>query len=109
VPAYPAGGKQPSNVEPPTHTPRLPVIGPGTGLTVTTALVEHPVGVANVTVQVPVVTAVNTPVPLIVLAAQQVHTPVDGLLLSGVVLPWHTVRDPVIALGVTSTVTTAVA
>jgi hypothetical protein len=46
----------------PTHTSGVPVMAGGKGLTVTSAVIEHPVRTVYVTVIVPGVTPVTTPV-----------------------------------------------
>ena len=81
-------------VLPPVHTVSLPPIGDGLGLTVTTVVTEQPELPVNDMVAVPAAKPVKTPygsiVPLIVSAATD-HIPADGVSLSAVVLPEHTV------------------
>lgn len=56
---------------------------------------------------VPDTRPVNTPAPLIVLPAQQLQTPPEGVLDRVVLLPWQTVSVPEMAPGAAFTVTTA--
>ena len=95
----------------PGHTVNVPVITPGNGLTVTTAVVIQVVGNVYVIVVVP-----NGPVPVTIPVVNPTD-PIPGELLvhvppppsvNAVVDPEHTANTPVILAGSGFTVTTVV-
>ena len=71
------------------------------GLTVTTALTEHPVGKVYEIVVVPAVTPPTSPdvLPITTLRLLLLHEPPASGSLKLVVNPWHTFGVPVIAEG----------
>ena len=87
-------------VDPPTHTPGVPVIG-DIGFTVTVADVKHPPGIVYDISVVPAARPVTIPDELPIVATPVLpltHTPPPEALLSVVVFPWHTFIVPVIGL-----------
>jgi hypothetical protein len=93
----------------PSHTVAVPVIADGSGVTVTTTVVRHPVGKVYVMVTGPeVVPPVTIPDEVPTVAIERLpllQIPPAVALLSVVVSPGHTVRVPVIAAGSGFTVT----
>jgi hypothetical protein len=94
----------------PGHTTSDPVIAPGSGFTVTTAVIEHPVGAVYVIVVVPASTPVAMPLGLTVatLPVLLAHVPPAVASASVVVRPAHTVIVPVMVAGNGLTVITVV-
>jgi hypothetical protein len=99
-----------NKVEEPGHENLLPVIGAGSGFTVTALVVLQPVGCVKVIVAVPETNPVTVPVvaptATLKLVLLQVPPPAS---LSVMVVPSHSVAGPLIAAGNESTVTRAVA
>jgi hypothetical protein len=90
----------------PTHTCDGPTIGAGSGLTVTTVVVEHPVGNVNVMVVVPGIIPVSSPVVKSIVAipgSWLIHVPAPIELLSVLVIPTQTTLLPAIVSGSGST------
>ena len=84
--------------------PEVAVIAPGSGLTVTVAVVIQPVAAAvNVTVATPALIPVNTPVVLLIVPTVSgllLHVPPPAVKFSKVIDdPSHTCVGPVIAAG----------
>ena len=89
----PPGGVQLSAVVCPTQVESPPVIAPGSGFTVATALSEHPVGSVYVTLTVPGVMPPSVPPPVLmvpVAVGAAIHVPPAGLPVSVSVEPSHT-------------------
>lgn len=95
-----------------TQTLSVPVIAPGSGLTVTGVVAVQPVDVkVKVIVAVPEATPVTTPVPettVALLVLLLAHVPLPLASLNVVVKPWHTVVVPEIEDGPGVTVTVVV-
>jgi hypothetical protein len=96
-------------VDEPSHTESVPVIGLGSGVTVTTVLLLQPEPNAYVTAAVPAVIPVATPVvaSIVMLPLGVLHVPPAGVALRVVLLPIHAVSVPLIVPGAALTVTTA--
>jgi hypothetical protein len=95
----------------PIHTVDEPAIAVGASFTVTVVVVEQSVPVAvNVIIDVPFVTPVTTPAPLIVatVVVPLLHDDVPLVLASEVVEPTQVTGVPVIADGTAFTVYTPV-
>ena len=99
-----------SVVHDPIQIPSVPVIAPGVGVTVTTVLDVQPLAGAYIIVVVPGVRPVTIPEPDTVATAilELLQPPPNGVLVSVIVLPAHTVVGPPIAPAAVLTVTTAV-
>ena len=89
-----------------THIALDPVIGAGSGFTVTVRVEKHPVPMAYDIVAVPLSTPVTMPLAETIATAVLllVHVPPEGVHESVVLAPTHTVAIPVIAEGLGNTV-----
>ena len=106
----PPAGVEFSVVVNPTQTASVPVMFVGLALTVTIAVLIHPVASVYVITSVPGMIPVTIPLvmPTFALLLFAVHVPPAGVELSVVVNPTHTFSVPVIVVGFGFTVTTAV-
>ncbi len=98
----PPGVGSPKAVVSPTHTLSVPVIGNGNGLTVTVAVIIHPVGIVYVIIAVPADTPVTMPleVPTVAIAVfPLLQVPLGVTSLRLVVKPTHMLSRPVIGAG----------
>ena len=86
----------------PTHVAAVPVIGLGSGFTVTVVVRIHPVPSVYVIVVVPADSPFTTPVVVLITAVPGrllVQVPPAGVLFKVVVLLAHTTGDPIINPG----------
>jgi hypothetical protein len=86
----------------PTQVAAVPVIGLGSGFTVTVVVRIHPVPSVYVMLVVPADSPFTTPVVVLIRAVPGrllAHVPPVGVLLSVDVLPTHTTGDPIINPG----------
>jgi hypothetical protein len=96
----------------PSHTCSVPVIGAGSGFTVSARTVKHPVPTAYVITDVPADIPAATPVVASIVALDVLlllHVPPGTVLVKVVVLPTHTCATPLIAGGRVTTVTALIA
>jgi hypothetical protein len=91
----------------PVHTLVVPVIGAGTGLTVSVRVLKQLVGNVYVIIVVPVVAVVSTPeVPMLAtVGLLLLHVPLAGISDMKIVEPRHELEPPEIGLGCRFTVT----